>query len=59
MYPFTKQLIAYSCNDTSKKLGMLILDVKGNYYAQVKKYAELYNRLDDLIIIELRREYKI
>ena len=30
MYPFTRELIKYKCNDPSKKLGMLILDVKGN-----------------------------
>ena len=57
MYPFTKQLIKYKYNDERKKLGMLILDVKGNYYSQVKKYAEHYKRKDDLIVIELRRKY--
>lgn len=55
MYPFTKQLIKYKYDDENKKLGMLILDVKGNYYAQVKKYAEHYRRKDDLVIIELRK----
>lgn len=56
MYPFTKQLIKYSSKNKSKKLGMLILDVKGNYYSQVKKYAEYYGRLNDLIVIEIRSE---
>jgi hypothetical protein len=32
---------------------MLILDVKGNYYKQVKKYSEQFNLLNDLIIIQL------
>ncbi len=53
MYPFTKQLMNYCSYNNSKKLGMLILDVKGNFYKQVKKYAEDCNRLDDLIILEL------
>ena len=52
MYPFTRQLIEY-CNSNNNKLGMLILDVKGNFYKQAKLYAKQYNRLDDLIIIEL------
>lgn len=56
MYPFTKQLIKYKCKNSYKKLGMLILDVKGNYYSQVKKYAEYYGRADDLIVIEIRAE---
>ena len=54
MYPFTRQLIKYKYNDKNNKLGMLILDVKGNYYSQVKKYVSHYKREDDLIIIELR-----
>ncbi|MCI9365813.1 MAG: hypothetical protein HFJ54_04365 [Clostridia bacterium] len=56
MYPFSKQLIKYSCDNSENKLGMLILDVKGNYYSQVKKYANFYNRSDDLIVIEIRSE---
>ena len=56
MYPFTKQLIKYKNNENSKKIGMLILDVKGNYYSQVQKYAKNYNRLEDLIVIEIRSE---
>lgn len=56
MYPFTRQLISYNHNNNDKKLGMLILDVKGNYYAKVKEYASYYGRDDDLIIIELRSE---
>ena len=57
MYPFSRQLIKYKYNDTSQKLGMLILDVKGNYYKQVQKYAAHYKRKEDLIVIELRRKY--
>ena len=58
MYPFTKQLIKYKYNDSSKKLGMLILDVKGNYYSQVKKYVKYYKREDDLIVIGLDEQIK-
>lgn len=53
MYPFTEQLLRYNSKKTNKKIGMLILDVKGNYYKQVKQYAEKYNLLDDLTVIEL------
>ena len=58
MYPFTQQLIKYKSNNECEKLGMLILDVKGNYYKKVKEYAEKYNRINDLIIIELNGKYK-
>lgn len=53
MYPFTRQLIKYKYNDEALKLGMLILDVKGNYYSQVQKYTSYYRRQEDLVIIEL------
>ena len=58
MYPFTKQLINYKCNEDDNKLGMLILDVKGNYHYKVKEFCELYNRQNDLIVIELGGKYK-
>lgn len=54
MEPFLKQLISQG----SPKLGMLILDVKGNFYKAVKKYAKEYDRLDSLIIIELGSNIK-
>jgi len=58
MYPFTKQLMEYKCNNSKEKLGMLILDVKGNYYLQVKKYAYNYQRQKDLIILDLSGNIK-
>lgn len=58
MYPFTKQLIAYKKDDPISKIGMLILDVKGNFYKEVVKFASFSNRLDDLYIIELGKDVK-
>lgn len=58
MYPFTRQLISFKSNNSNEKLAMLILDVKGNYYKEVLKYANEANRLDDIILIELGGFYK-
>ena len=52
MYPFTRQFLEYNKHN-KQKIGMLILDVKGNYYLQIKKYAEEFDLINDLIIIEL------
>lgn len=38
---------------SSPKIGMLILDVKGNFFKQVLEYATLFNRTDDIIEISL------
>ena len=47
MYPFTEQLISFKSNDDTEKISMLILDVKGNYHSQVKKYCNKYKRNSD------------
>ncbi len=58
MYPFTKQLISFEADNLNKKLGFLILDVKGNYYSKVCEFAKSVNRLKDVIVIELGGKYK-
>ena len=57
MYPFTKQLISYMHSNSKEKLGFLILDVKGNYYSKVLEFATKYNRVNDVIVIELNGKY--
>lgn len=54
MYPLLNQLMEYS----SPNLGMLILDVKGNFYKQVLEYAKAHNRTSDIIVIGLDSEVR-
>ncbi len=54
MYPFAKQLMEFNFYNPKNKIGMLILDVKGNFFSQIKKYACKYNLEKDLIIIGLK-----
>ena len=58
MYPFTKQLIQYNSKNLEDKIGMLILDVKGNYYKQVKEFVREFNLQKDLIVIEIKGKIK-
>lgn len=51
MYPFCKQLLSYQAHNPKKKIGMLILDVKGNFYKQVLQYANQYHRIEDVVLI--------
>lgn len=53
MYPFTQQLIQYNSENFNDKVGMLILDVKGNYSKYIKELVDLHNLKNDLIIIGL------
>ena len=57
MYPITKQLLEYS-TDYKNKIGILLLDVKGNYYKQVKKFAYECGRIDDVVVIEIGGKFK-
>lgn len=49
MYPLLNQLM----KNKSPYFGMLILDVKGNFFKQVLDYAQLYGRSEDIIEISL------
>lgn len=53
MYPFTEQLIKYNSLHPDQKLGILILDVKGNYFKQVKEFATHYKLERDICEISL------
>jgi len=49
MYPFLEQLL-------NRNIGMLILDVKGNFYKKVLELNQSYNR--KVVVIELGGKYK-
>ena len=57
MYPLTKQLLNFS-DRYDEKIGILLLDVKGNYYKQVKEFAYECGRIDDVVVIEIGGKYK-
>ena len=58
MYPFSKQAIFYKADEPEHKAGMLILDVKGNYYERIIEFAKECGRENDVILIKLDGEYK-
>jgi len=58
MYPISKQLIEYKAYSEKEKLGLLILDVKGNFYSQIKKYIFSSSRVNDLILVNLDGGFK-
>lgn len=56
VYQITKKLLKFgicSSINNCKKIGMLVLDVKGNYYDFIKKECQYIGREDDLIEISL------
>ena len=58
MYPFTEQLIKFNSINKNHKIPILILDVKGNYFNQVKLFSKKYNLENDIIEIGLNSKIK-
>ena len=54
IYPFLDQFLEYNSNGLDNKIGMLILDVKGNFHKYVENSAKKFNLEDDVIVISLK-----
>ena len=58
MYPFTEQLLKFNFYNPNKKMGILILDVKGNYYKYVKSISKKFQLEKDIIEIGISSNIK-
>ena len=58
MYPFTEQLLKYNSFHPDKKLGILLLDVKGNYCQYLTETAKKYKLEKDVLEISLHSNIK-
>jgi hypothetical protein len=58
MYPFTKQLFNYRAVDKERRVGGLILEVKGDFCYHVKRILEAAGRGDDYVEISLDSPYR-
>jgi hypothetical protein len=58
MCPFAEQILAYKANDPAKRIGGLILEVKGDFCHKVKDMLDRHGRSDDYIEISLDSQYR-
>ena len=58
MYPFAEQILAYRAADKEKRIGGLILEVKGDFCRKVKGILDRHGRSEDYIEIALTSEYR-
>jgi len=58
MYPFAEQILAYQSADEEKRVGGLILEVKGDFCRKVKRILDRHGRGEDYIEISLDSEYR-
>ena len=58
MRPFAEQLIAYKADAPAKRIGGLVLEVKGDFCHQIREIARKHGRKDDYVEVALDSEYR-
>jgi hypothetical protein len=58
MRPFAEQLIAYKADQLAKRIGGLVLEVKGDFCHQIREIARQHGREDDYVEVALDSEYR-
>lgn len=57
MYPLVEQLVGFKASDPGRKLGGIVLEVKGNFCMRVQKMLQSFGRGDDYIEISLDSQF--
>jgi hypothetical protein len=58
MYPFAEQILAYLYKDAEKRVGGLVLEVKGDFCHKVRQILQKYSRESDFIDMSLDSAYR-
>jgi hypothetical protein len=58
MYPYVEQLLGYRASDPARKIGGLVLEVKGDFCGHARQLLERYGRGDDYIEVSLTSRYR-
>jgi hypothetical protein len=58
MYPYVEQLLGHDAGDPARRLGGLILEVKGDFCLQVRDILERYGRGGDYVEVSLTSRYR-
>jgi hypothetical protein len=58
MYPYAEQILSYQAHDSDRRIGGLVLEVKGDFCRKVKSILERCGRGDDYVEISLDSGYR-
>jgi hypothetical protein len=58
MYPFAEQILAFKAGDRDRRIGALVLEVKGDFCGKVKEILERHGRGEDYVEISLDSEFR-
>ena len=53
LYPYAEQILGYGAQDPTKRIGGLVLEVKGDFCHDVRRLLTAYDRADDYVEISL------
>ena len=58
MYPFADQILAYKASEEDRRIGGLVLEVKGDFCNKIKEILARHGREEDYIEIGLGSQYR-
>jgi hypothetical protein len=58
MYPFAEQILAYRAEDPERRIGGLVLEVKGDFCTRVHEILTKHGRGNDYVEISLDSDYR-
>ncbi len=58
IYPYVEQLLAYRADDPTRRLGGLVLEVKGDFCRHVQHILARHGRAEDYIEVSLTSRYR-
>jgi hypothetical protein len=58
LYPYVEQLLAYRAHDPARRIGGLVLEVKGDFCRHVRDILARHGRADDYVEISLTSRYR-
>jgi TraM recognition site of TraD and TraG len=58
MFPYAEQILAYKADDDTKRIGGLVLEVKGDFCNKVRGILARHKREEDYIEISLHSKYR-
>jgi len=58
MYPYAEQILSYQAHDPERRIGGIVLEVKGDFCRKVRGILDRYNRGEDYIEISLDSDFR-
>jgi hypothetical protein len=58
IYPFAEQILAFRADDPARRIGGLILEVKGDFCGKVREILTRHGRSEDYVEISLVSDYR-